>query len=356
MAQQQAQQQAQQPPPQSIVLNPLKYLGNLPEFFGDSRDLQNFTSLIDRVHPELQNYDALSQEVFSDIIKSRLKGRAREIIEINCQAVSWTEIKQILQNNFGDRLSTEDLFDELRSTVFRTNSVEFYNEIKNKLRRLNNKTIIILGPGEAANTCARNNMRTALNVFKAKISDPMKTILACRNPPTLEAAMNILFESGYAYLDTDKPKRNQTQSQNNHPQQRNINNRQNNLNSQHNRSNQYNSNSYNQRQQQNRQETYAQYNRPRQNNYSNPDRHNQYSNSYSQRQTANRQETYTQYNRPRQDNYPVQQNFNQQNNTWRRQDNTSPPIRQPVPEPMDINNHEISENFLSIASSENYPI
>ncbi|KNC25514.1 hypothetical protein FF38_01480 [Lucilia cuprina] len=41
-------------------------------------------------------------------------------------------------------------------------------------------------------------MRTALNVFRAKIPEPMRTILACRNPQTLEEAMNILFTSGYA--------------------------------------------------------------------------------------------------------------------------------------------------------------
>ncbi|GBP06329.1 hypothetical protein EVAR_70291_1 [Eumeta japonica] len=61
-----------------------------------------------------------------------------------------------------------------------------------------------MGQGqEALNAVALNNSRTALNIFKSKIPEPMKTILACRNPTTLEDAMNILFEAGYAHLRVD---------------------------------------------------------------------------------------------------------------------------------------------------------
>ncbi|XP_046811286.1 putative uncharacterized protein DDB_G0282499 [Lucilia cuprina] len=55
-----------------------------------------------------------------------------------------------------------------------------------------------IGSGPAANECARNNMKTALNVFKEKIPEPMRTILTCRNPQTLEVAMEILFQASYA--------------------------------------------------------------------------------------------------------------------------------------------------------------
>ncbi|CAD7002123.1 unnamed protein product [Ceratitis capitata] len=42
-----------------LTINPLKYLNNLPEFYGDSGDLQTFTTLIDRVHSHLQTYDEI---------------------------------------------------------------------------------------------------------------------------------------------------------------------------------------------------------------------------------------------------------------------------------------------------------
>lgn len=156
--------------PLSVSIDPLKYLGRLPEFNGDYRDLQTFINLIDRIHPILRAYDEPSQLLFSDIIKSRLKGKARETIEINCQARSWADIKKILLNNFGDKNSLEELFDRLKGVTFKTNSIEFYNEIKTRLRSLNNKTITTLGTSEAANECAKNNMRTALNIFREQNS------------------------------------------------------------------------------------------------------------------------------------------------------------------------------------------
>ncbi|XP_061396310.1 uncharacterized protein DDB_G0287625, partial [Musca vetustissima] len=211
--------------PLSITIDPLKYLGTLPEFTGDYRDLQTFINLIERVHPLLQRYDEPSQYLFSDIIKSKLKGKAREIIEINCQAQSWNEIKSILMNNFGERQSLEELFDKLKSVTFKTNSVDFYNDIKTHLRSLNNKTIITLGTGPGTNECAKNNMKTALNIFREKLPEPMKTIITCRNPDTLEIAMDILFQSGYAYYTTSNgvfnttPKQFNQQDNNKHKQE-----------------------------------------------------------------------------------------------------------------------------------------
>ncbi|KNC28938.1 hypothetical protein FF38_03577, partial [Lucilia cuprina] len=41
-------------------------------------------------------------------------------------------------------------------------------------------------------------MKTALKIFREKIPEPMKTILACRDPDSIENAMDILFISGYA--------------------------------------------------------------------------------------------------------------------------------------------------------------
>lgn len=187
-----------------LTIDPLKYLNNLPEFYGDSKDLQTFTTLIDRIYPHLRTYDELSQLLFSDVIKSKLKGKARQAIEINCHAISWTDIKNMLQNNFGDRRSCEELFDKLKSVTFRTNTLDFYNDVKDKLHRLNNKLVVILGEGEATRQSAINNKHTALNIFKSKIPEPMKSILFCRNPEDLEQAMDILFQAGYAYTGSNE--------------------------------------------------------------------------------------------------------------------------------------------------------
>lgn len=317
-----------------INFDPLKYLGTLPEFNGDNRELQNFIKLIDRVHHILQTYDELSQGLFSDLIKNKLKGKAREIIDINFQATSWTDIKLVLQNNFGDRLSCDELFDSLRATTFKTTSLEFFEEIKNKLRRLNSKTLLILGQGQdqgTLNSVAQNNSRTALNVFKSKIPEPMKTILTCRNPGTLEEAMNILFEAGYAHLRVETKQnfnynRNE-QKQQNHKQQ--------------------NFKPHFQAQPRNIVPTFQNHGR----NFSNQNQGRNFQKQYPQRQFpqqfSNQQpQTQNTRNPPQNIRYPIQQYQHFQN----------PQQQQiPPPEPMDINNHEVDEeNFIRYPTQQQY--
>lgn len=184
----------------SLNVNPMKYLGGLPDFGGHFGELQNFIDLVDRIHPVLTTYDNLSQHIFSDVIRSKFKGRAREIIEINYHLRSWQDTKTLLVNNFGDRLSVDQLFDELKSINFRTHSQEFYNEVKVVLRRLNVKTRTIYENDQ--NNLELNikaNINAGLSLFKNKLPEPMKSIILCRNPDTLEGAMNILHESGYAF-------------------------------------------------------------------------------------------------------------------------------------------------------------
>lgn len=320
--------------PNRLVIDPLKYLSNLPDFFGDSKDLQNFTALIDRINPHLETYDELSKQLFLDIIKSKLKGKARQTIEINCHATSWTQMKIVLQNNFGDRRTCDELFDVLRATTFKTNTVEFYNEVKDKLHRLNNKIVIILGETDAARQSARNNMQTALNIFKSKIPEPMKTILFCRNPIDIEEAMDILFQAGYAYSSNPDNQKHFT------PRHQQT----------HNNGNNYNRSSYKN----------SSHNRPNnQNNFHNSQnyRENQRYTTYNQRQNSRNpvQQHYGQNNAPdlRPQNQFHRQNIPRESIQWHNNHNFQPTQRQ---EPMDVNVNVISENFRDRASGSNFHI
>lgn len=299
---------------QQIQLDPIKYLNNLPVYNGSKDDLNTFTKLIDRIHPILVTYDEISQLVFSDIIKSRLVGKAKETIEINTQARAWQEIKSVLVNNFGERKSSEELFDDLRSVTFSTTTLEFYNEIKYRLRRLNNKAAMIMGEGAGLNQIALNNQRSALHIFKNKMPEPMRTILACRNPDTLESAMDILFESGYDKMGKDsyqtKPhKTNKDKGLNNREQNK--------------------QNFGNKR-----------YNHPREYRKYNTDNYQEHWRSHpngNQRNWTNG----TNYDRGHR-NY--QQNYNSALNNQ---------PQQRYPEPMEVNT---AENFRPTASKGNYPI
>lgn len=186
----------------TLNIEPLKYLSRLPELDGSFDRLQNFIDLINRIYPTLQTYNEVSQLVFLDVIKSKLIGKAREVMDINYHVNSWPEIKTLLNHNFGDKKSSDQLFDELRSIPFRTNSQDMYNEIKGILRRLNVKTTNESNTNdENLKSLLKANINSALEIFKRKLPEPMKSILYCRAPEDLEAAINIIHESGYAYYN-----------------------------------------------------------------------------------------------------------------------------------------------------------
>lgn len=362
-------------PPQ-IHLDPIKYLNNLPVFNGNINELHTFTTLIDRVYPLLSSYDELSQLLFSDIIKSRISGKAKEVIEINTQAQSWASIKTILQNNFGERKSSDQLFDELRAVTFQSNVVDFFNDIKHILRRLNNKMRITLGEGEAANQVSINNQRTALHIFKNKMPEPMKTILACRNPTSLEQAMDILYENEYDRIGRDgrfhpgRSKHNldyKRETQPNPPKHK----------SQQNSNTQGNRQRYNYNEQQLQQNFYKNKNNQQgsytNSQYRNISNHNNYQ--------SNQQGSYpgTQYRTgPNHNHYQNNQQRTNTNPQYRPNYNPNPQRNSSnfynrsnldtnyqqnnQPEPMDVNiiqnaqSNQIHENFQFPASRENYHI
>lgn len=334
-----------QPNPPSIVLDPIKYLERLPEFNGDKRDLYNFITLVDRVYPLLRQYDEMSQLVFSDLIKSRLRGKARETIEINFHAQSWTDVKKILMNNFGEKYSIEDLFDQMRAVSFKTNTIEFYNEIKDKLRNLNNKTSMIMGGNTGAGQIATNNMQSALNIFKEKIPEPMRTILACRNPSTLEDAMEILFKSGYAYYGnkTVKPGNNSYGTNNRLKIENNLN-----------RQSSGHSNSSNRQTYQNSHTRTNNHQAPNQHynpHYQqNPNNHRHFSNPNWRQHNSHYQQNPNNQNYQRNFNSPNIPNFHQNGQPNQRNNFL------PVPEPMDVNLvHDSEEPYIpQEASFEQY--
>lgn len=187
-------QAGNQPALLALSINPLKYIENLPEFNGRGEELFTFIELVDNITPEVMKYDISSQTLLLNRIKSKLRGKAREIIEINNHVSVWSEIKSILINNFGDKKSALQIFDELRGVTFTSNSVNLYNEIKIILRRLNNK----VKDEPNAELTIKANIASGLTVFKEKLPEPMRSIIFSRNPSTLEGALDILYESNYA--------------------------------------------------------------------------------------------------------------------------------------------------------------
>lgn len=187
--QEQPQQQAQ--PLRTITIDPMKYANKLPTFDGATESLKTFIDAVDTLIPILQQYDVASQRLIANIIKTKIIGKAQTILNINCNAYTWTEIREILISNFSDKKNSYQLLDELKSTTFNGTVLEFYNEIQRKLQRLNIKSEL---EGQAD---VQTNKRIALDVLKYKIIEPIRSVLFSRNPQSLEESLQILTEGNY---------------------------------------------------------------------------------------------------------------------------------------------------------------
>lgn len=189
----------------SLCLDPIKYAERIPEFDGSEHGLKPFIDSVELMDTTISKYEEKSQHIIFNIIKNKIIGKAREILEIYNYIHNWADLKIILQNNFSDRRSSYELFDDLRSIKFKNNLTEFYNEIQGKLRKLNIKTE---QEERKSDDKIKNNINTALSIFKHKIPEPMKSILTCRNPETIEEAFHLLSEGGYLYQSYPQQDRN----------------------------------------------------------------------------------------------------------------------------------------------------
>ncbi|XP_055385933.1 ras-related protein RabX-like [Condylostylus longicornis] len=149
-----AAQPAAQHPKLSLSLDPMKYISELPEFGGKSHELFNFIGLVENIIPIVSKYDENGQIILLNKIKSKLVGKAREIVEINNHVSIWSEIKTILINNFGEKKTTLQIYEELQCVKFTSTPVDLYNQIKHILRRYRNNN---------TNTYTRNNSNTTGN-------------------------------------------------------------------------------------------------------------------------------------------------------------------------------------------------
>lgn len=187
------QQQLQQQNQRLVVnIDPLRYINKIRTFNGKREELPNFIKQIDLIAPIMQRYDDNSQEIFITAIRAKLIERAQQVLDIHPHIITWNEIKTLLMSNFSSYKSIEQMYKDLRAIRFRGDILGLYNEIQRTLGLLNQKCIQTEG-----NHLIEGNIQTALKVFTRSISEPMKTILAARNPITLDIALNILTEGGY---------------------------------------------------------------------------------------------------------------------------------------------------------------
>lgn len=187
--------------PQLLTVNidPLKYISKLRTFNGKKEELPNFIKQVDLIAPLMQRYDPISQEIFITAIRAKLIDKAQQVLDMHPHLIAWNDIKALLISNFSSFKSIEQLYEDLRAIRFKGDVLDFYNDIQRTLGLLNQKCI-----QNNEQNHIDGNIQTALRVFKQNIAEPMKTILAARNPNTLDNALHILTEGGYLQRKKDQ--------------------------------------------------------------------------------------------------------------------------------------------------------
>ena len=193
---------AQRPGIRTLDINPLKYLEKIQTFDGRKEDLCTFCTNVDDIIPTLMLYNEQAQRMCINIIKSKLMGKARRAMEIHPHLNNWSEIKAMLETNFGGFQTADQLYEELRAAQYRGSTINFHNYILQKLAILNQKS-----RQEGNMQDVERNIQTALKVFTTRLPVHMRTVLCSLKPRTMEEAMHELAQSGFLNEEKGTDKR-----------------------------------------------------------------------------------------------------------------------------------------------------
>lgn len=175
----------------------LDLINKIPEFNGNSSGLVHFLDRVDSLAPILSTFDEGSLIIISGFLRDKIVGKARIELQKHGRVSDWTQVKEILKNNFGERLSTDKLLDKIRSARVTTNIGDFYNTINYLLSRINNA--LLLNNQNDELIIASNN-RIALDSFKNNLPEPTKSIVLSRNPKSLNQAYKIILEIDHKHF------------------------------------------------------------------------------------------------------------------------------------------------------------
>lgn len=225
----------------------------IPAFDGtDPNQLPDFLAQVEALLPSINLFQQNNINILLGYIKNKCVGATREALHRQGTISNWQELKEVLLNNFGEKETSRELMDKLK-TWRMDSTIEKYHYAINKLRnKLHNRR---LTHGDEGFTTDEIN-RISLQVFKDHLPEPTKTMIFARNPGTLEAAFKIILEArhqGYTSYGFNKKSEKPSSSfrtnfsdnvNNNHPRNNNSNrkNGNNNRNNNHNGNNRNNNN------------------------------------------------------------------------------------------------------------------
>lgn len=208
----------------------LELITKIPEFDGNNKNLLYFLDRVDSLMSTIESFEDSAKNLLLGYIKDKVVGKAKCQLQRHGRQNNWSEIKTILKNNFGERLSVEKLLDSIRTTRVSTNIEDYYHRINNLLSRINGVYFLENNNSDISAIIESNN-RIALQAFKNNLPEPTKSIILSRNPKSLTDAFKIIVEINHQRLGSNthfgeigRPQYNSNQNYRSYGQNRQVNN------------------------------------------------------------------------------------------------------------------------------------
>ncbi|XP_045504925.1 uncharacterized protein LOC123701475 [Colias croceus] len=181
---------------EEIKLIPREILCIIPKFDGDEKLLNLFINKSEYIIRSFQDANNNAQNLYVyHAITSRLIGKAASLLSDYQNITSWTELKEILTQHFGDPRSEECIALELEGLKIKQGEsyIQFCHRIQNVKSSLFSKVNRLTDEGvKAAKMIIYNN--TALNVFLYNLPEDMIRIVRLRGCTNLENALSVVTE------------------------------------------------------------------------------------------------------------------------------------------------------------------
>uniref|UniRef100_V5GJT3 Retrovirus-related Gag polyprotein from transposon HMS-Beagle n=1 Tax=Anoplophora glabripennis TaxID=217634 RepID=V5GJT3_ANOGL len=172
------------------------YMDTVPPFNGDPILISNFILACENVIEILGRPDDANFNSFLVAhIRSKLVGRATQLIAVR-NLKSWNELKQAILFTFGDQRDEDALMRDLIMLKQENNesSLRFGEKCQDTLSLLLSKvnSSVITEALRIEKISMYRNL--AVKTFMKGLKEPYSLIVRCRNPQTLEEAINIVTE------------------------------------------------------------------------------------------------------------------------------------------------------------------
>lgn len=179
---------------EELTAIPREILNLIPVFGGDKRQLNFFLRKSEYVIDRYRGHEAQNLYVYHSIT-SRLKDEAAALLSEREDICSWSDLKSLLIQHFGDPRTEQCINIELESMKIKPGEsyLDFCSRIQTVRSLLISKVNVIDDVDlKRAKTIIYNN--TSLNVFLYNLPENLIRIVRLKSPSTLEDALGVVLE------------------------------------------------------------------------------------------------------------------------------------------------------------------